>query len=86
MSNNQKQLQGTYNHAYTLAFAVPASEHEDWYECLQNEKEKVIGSLERRLQMIRDNDQEFMEALEGFDTYGEQEDETTNNKGEHSNE
>lgn len=61
----------TYNHALTIAFAVPASEYEDWYDCLRNEKEKVIGALERRLQMLRDNDQEFLEALEGFDTFEE---------------
>jgi len=61
----------TYNHAFTVAFAVPASEYEDWGDSLANEKEKVIGALERRLQLLRDNDQEFMEALEGYDTYEE---------------
>jgi hypothetical protein len=61
----------TYNHAFTVAFAVPASEYEDWGDSLANEKEKIIGALERRLQLLRDNDQEFMEALEGFDTYEE---------------
>jgi len=61
----------TYNHAFTVAFAVPASEYEDWGDSLANEKEKVIGALERRLQLLRDNNQEFMEALEGYDTYEE---------------
>jgi hypothetical protein len=61
----------TYNHAFTLAFAVPASEYEDWMASLANEKDKIIGALERRLQMLKDSDQEFMEALEGYDTYEE---------------
>jgi hypothetical protein len=61
----------TYNHAFTVAFAVPASEYEDWMDALANEKEKVITALERRLQLLRDNDQEFMEALDGWDTYEE---------------
>ena len=61
----------TYNHAFTVAFAVSASEYEDWMDALANEKDKIIGALERRLQMLKDNDQEFMEALEGFDTYEE---------------
>ena len=61
----------TYNHAFTVAFAVPASSHEDWMDCVKNEKEIVIAALERRIQMFRDNDAEFMEALEGFDTYEE---------------
>ena len=61
----------TYNHAFTVAFAVPSSEYEDWSDSLANEKDKIISALERRLQMLRDNDQEFMEALEGYDTYEE---------------
>ena len=60
-----------YNHAFTVAFAVPASECEDWKDALANEKDKIIEALERRLQLLRDNDQEFMEALEGFDTFEE---------------
>ena len=60
-----------YNHAFTVAFAVPASEYEDWSESLANEKDKIITALERRLQLLRDDDQEFMEALEGYDTYEE---------------
>jgi hypothetical protein len=62
----------TYNHAYTLAFAVPASNYEDGYECLENEKEKVIGALERRLQLLRENNAEFLEALECWDTFDEE--------------
>jgi hypothetical protein len=61
----------TYNHAFTVAFAVPASEYEDWSDSLTNEKDKIISALERRIQMLKDNDAEFMEALDGFDTYEE---------------
>jgi len=61
----------TYNHAFTVAFAVPSSEYEDCGDSLANEKDKIISALERRIQMLKDNDQEFMEAVEGFDTYEE---------------
>ena len=29
----------TYNHAFTIGFAVGQSEYDDWAECLANEKE-----------------------------------------------
>ncbi len=61
----------TYNHAYTLGFAVPESEYEDWEDCLRYEKAKVIHSLLRRVAELVNNDQEFMEALDGFDTFEE---------------
>ena len=61
----------TYNHAYTLGFAVPESEYEDWEDCLRHEKGKVIISLLRRIAELMDNNTEFMEALDGFDTYEE---------------
>jgi len=61
----------TYNHAYTLGFAVPESEYEDWEDCLRHEKAKVISALTKRLWLLMDNDQEFMEVLDGFDTFEE---------------
>jgi hypothetical protein len=61
----------TYNHAYTLGFAVPESNYEDWEDCLRHEKAKVIHSLLRRVADLVSNDQEFMEALDGFDTFEE---------------
>lgn len=61
----------TYNHAYTLAFAVPDCKDEDWLETMKNEPEKVLEALARRFTELRMNPAEFMEALEGFDTYEE---------------
>ena len=61
----------TYNHAYTIGFAVPESEYEDWEDCLRHEKAKVISAMIKRIWLVMDNDQEFMEALEGFDTFEE---------------
>ena len=61
----------TYNHAYTIGFAVPESNYEDWQDCLRHEKEKVISAMIKRIWLLLDNDQEFMEALEGFDTFEE---------------
>ena len=61
----------TYNHAYTLGFAVPGSEYEDWEDCLKYEKSKVINALLRRLGELNANNAEFLDALDGFDTYEE---------------
>ena len=62
----------TYNHAFTLGFAVPHSSHGDWEKCLRYEKEKVISALLKRVAELMDNNAEFMEALDGFDTYDEE--------------
>lgn len=61
----------TWNHAYTLAFAVSGSQHEDWYEAMKEEKEQIISALLARVEMLQTNNVEFMEALEGFDTFNE---------------
>lgn len=61
----------TWNHAYSLAFAVSGSHYEDWEEAMKNEKDFIIEALLRRVKEIRGNNFEFMEALEGFDTYEE---------------
>lgn len=64
----------TYNHAFTLAFAVPGSKHQDWWNALSDptEKSAVIGALYERVRMLEANDAEYREALEGFDTYEEE--------------
>jgi hypothetical protein len=61
----------TYNHAFTLGFAVPGSHHEKWEDCLANEKDKVIQALMLRVAELTNNTNEFLEALDGFDTYDE---------------
>lgn len=61
----------TYNHAFTLGFAVPESSYEDWEDCLKHEKDKVIHALMLRVAELTTNHQELMEALDGFDTYEE---------------
>lgn len=58
-----------FNHAFTLAFAVPDSDHEDWLECLKHEKEKVVNGLMERINVLLTNESEYLEALEGFDSY-----------------
>jgi hypothetical protein len=59
-----------YNHAMDIAFAVPNSEYEDWYDCLKNEKQMVINALQKRIRELF-TEQEYMEAISGFDTYEE---------------
>lgn len=65
------QRMTTYNHALTIAFAVPGSEHEDWLECVKNEKAKVINALMERINNILENENEYMECFDGFDSYEE---------------
>ena len=63
----------TYNHAFTLGFAVPGSKHEKWEDALNDplEKPAVIDALYRRVRDLERNNAEYIEALEGFDTYEE---------------
>jgi hypothetical protein len=61
----------TYNHAFTIGFAVGQSEYDDWAECLANEKELVIKALEARVAELKSPSSEYPEALDGFDTYEE---------------
>lgn len=63
----------TYNHAYTLAFAVAGSKHANWLDALQDPTEKpaIIEALYKRIRLLESNDAEYVEALDGFDTYEE---------------
>jgi hypothetical protein len=61
----------TYNHAFTIGFAVGNSQYEDWADCLANEKELVIAGLEARIALLKSPSSEYPEALDGFDTYEE---------------
>jgi hypothetical protein len=61
----------TYNHAFTVAFAVPNCTDADWEDTLKNEPKKVLVALTRRLGELMNDNREFLEALEGFDTYEE---------------
>lgn len=62
----------TWNHAYSLAFAVSGSKYEDWEEAMTNEKGLIIEALLQRVEELKRNRHEFMAALEGFDTYEEE--------------
>lgn len=63
----------TYNHAFTLGFAVPGSKHEKWEDALNDPSEKsaVITALYARVRDLDRNNDEYVNALEGFDTYEE---------------
>ena len=60
----------TYNHAFNVAFSVPHSQYVDWEDCLRCEKQQVIDALQKRIREIF-TEQEYMEAIEGFDSYEE---------------
>jgi hypothetical protein len=59
-----------YNHAFDIAFAVPMSKYEDWYDCLKHEKGAVINALQKRIREVFETD-EYLEAMSGIDTYDE---------------
>ena len=63
----------TYNHAFTLTFAVSGSKHVQWRDALKDPKEKpaVIKALYERIRLLEANDAEYQDALEGFDTRNE---------------
>lgn len=63
----------TYNHAFSLGFSVKNSDYEDWADCVKNEKPKVIAALLERIDMLMHDDVEYQEAMDGFDTYEEEE-------------
>tara|TARA_B100000287_G_scaffold326019_1_gene310269 strand:+ start:276 stop:512 length:237 start_codon:yes stop_codon:yes gene_type:complete len=60
----------TYNHAFDMAFAVPNSQYEDWYDCLKHEKQAVINALQKRVREVFEAG-EYLEAIGGVDTYEE---------------
>ena len=56
-----------------MAFAVPNSQYEDWYDCLKHEKQAVINALQKRVREVFEAG-EYLEAIGGIDTYEEGED------------
>lgn len=60
----------TYNHAYSLGFAVPGSKYETPEECIKHEPDLVIKGLLVRLAQLLDHN-EMADACEGFDTFEE---------------
>tara|TARA_B100000497_G_scaffold85844_1_gene95649 strand:+ start:552 stop:734 length:183 start_codon:yes stop_codon:yes gene_type:complete len=56
-----------FNHAMDLAFQV-VSEHEDWGDCLERDKELVKKALLERVESLFQGD-EYLEAISGFDSY-----------------
>lgn len=67
----EKTKKKKFSHAFTVSFEVNESKHEDWLECMKNEKQKVINCLLDRVAFLMANESEFMEAIEGFDTHEE---------------
>lgn len=63
----------TFNHAYDLAFAVSDSGCEDGHDALLDDKEqeKILDALQARVDYIKNNRQELVEALGCFDSYKE---------------
>lgn len=63
----------TFNHAYDLAFAVSDSGCEDGHDALldSDEQEKILKALQERVDYLRNDRQELVEALGCFDSFEE---------------
>lgn len=61
----------SWNHAFTIAWSVSGSQHDDWGRCLQSERRRVLDALKQRVLELETNEGEFHSAIEGFDTYEE---------------
>ncbi len=63
----QKTKKPKFNHALCLTFTV-TSEHEDWPDCLKNEKEKVMNALMEKISLVLSDHEQWIQSFEGFDT------------------
>jgi len=61
----------TYNHAFSISFAVSKSDHADPYEAWQQEKHKVIFHLLQRVSELCRNESDYLSAYDAYDTYEE---------------
>jgi hypothetical protein len=63
----------TWNHAYSIGFAVGGLKDEDPVEALRKNKPEVIAALLERVEQLLTNDAEYIEALGNgaFDSYEE---------------
>jgi hypothetical protein len=63
----------TWNHAFTVGFAVPRSQYEDDQECVKHETSLVIAALLERVALLAHPTKypdELAEALgKAFDSY-----------------
>lgn len=63
----EKIKKSKFNHALCLTFTV-TSEHEDWPDCLANEKDLVVNALMEKINLILSDDEQWIQSFEGFDT------------------
>lgn len=62
----------TFNHAYSVSFAVSGSRYEDAHEAMRQEQYLVIAALLKRVAaLISEEPYEYEEAIEAWDTYEE---------------
>lgn len=61
----------TYNHAFHIAWSVSNSKFEDPADALLLEQEAILDALRRRVEEIDNNRREMVDAIDGFDTYKE---------------
>jgi hypothetical protein len=66
----QKIKKPKFNHDIALNFTV-TSEHEDWFDCLCNEKEKLINALMERINVLLSEDSQYYRSFEHIDTVEE---------------
>ena len=78
-----------YNHSFGITFSISDSKYEDWEECIEKEKDKIVLAMWERVVSLFSNEEEYLGAIEGYDTYEQttyeedfNEDETTSDLAE----
>lgn len=61
----------TYNHAFSISFAVPNCTNADPHEAWEQEKEKVIFALLARVSELVRDESEYLACSDPYDTFEE---------------
>jgi len=61
----------TYNHAFSISFAVPNCTNADPHEAREQEKDRIMFALRKRLHELTDNEGEYLASADPYDTYEE---------------
>lgn len=61
----------TYNHAYSVSFALSGSNNADPNVAMREEKNRVVAALLAKVSQLLSDEREYRETIEGWDTYEE---------------
>ena len=61
----------TFNHAYSLGFSISESPYEDGMDAVKEEAAKILQRMQQRVDELRNDPRQLIEALECWDTFEE---------------